>query len=529
MGCLSILNRGLLVTIGLFTLAWDSWAEPIRVSMWTFKAASGAPATILRTNDSQIELAARALKQLDPEVILLQGVHDWRMCQQLARALKPGEYNIIGCSSFSDSRTNAPNASQVAILSRHKGYFFWSEPWRTADQEPMPGGFAVAAIQIGKRRLGVFSIQPLWQQTPAGGSAINSGLPAASVQQWVHALEILRSWETNRIEAAVVAAAMDPAPNGRDSKGQPKTPNAFAKFLAMPLGRAIIQPGLDNRSGAWTNYFSAHFIPGLEGLPGVVFGGSLATCDLDFDGVMPPVVASEPPTEATAQASTFVPSPANRIWQVTGLLGVLIAVVAVVWVFATRRSGRGLASRAWITEQAEAGEPASASFTVVVAPRSITGSALDDAGGALEPRPVVSLDVPKRTRTQSEVLPPRVLKADFHPERRDAVSAGLLVYLSQLMKEKLVRKLIADRAELMASQEASTLKVMKVDERLARIEAQLREQNEGYTQRIEKLTEELSAAKEENRELIRGQIMQVKAEMEAARARLVAEAKEPEE
>jgi len=89
-------------------------------------------------------------------------------------------------------------------------------------------------------------------------------------------------------------------------------------------------------------------------------------------------------------------------------------------------------------------------------------------------------------------------------------------------------ELVADRAGLMANQESSTLKVMKVDERLARIEAQLREQNEGYERRIEKLTVELSAAKEENRELIRAQIMQVKAEMEAARARLVAEVKETE-
>jgi hypothetical protein len=447
------------------------------------------------------------------------------MCKQLAQALMPAEYNVIGCSSFSDSRSNAPYASQVAILSRHKGYFFWSEPWQTPSAESMPGGFAVAAIQIGKRRLGVFSVQPQGKQTPAAGASGNASVPVTSVQQWMHALSVLRNWETNRIEAAVVAAAIDSTPSGRQSKGQPKVANPFTKFLAMPLDRPIIQPGLGNHSEPLTNYFAAHFIPGLEGFPGVVLGGSLATCDLDFDGVMPSVVASDAPAQTVSETSTVITSPATTLWRAAGLFSVLVGVAAVVWVFATRRSSRKLAR--FIAEQSEAEGPASASFTVVVAPRSITGSALDDVG-ALDPGPLVSLDAPKKTRTQSEILPARTLKTGRHLEHRDALRAGLLMHLSQWMKEKLIRKLISDRAGLMASQEASTLKVMKVDERLARIEAQLREQNEGYARRIERLTQELSAAKEENRELIRGQIRQVKAEMEAARARLVAEAKETE-
>src|SRR6266567_6952803 len=238
----------------------------------------------------------------------------------------------------------------------------------------MSGGFAVAAIQIGKRRLGVFSVQLPGQQTQGAGTDVNSALPATAVQQWVHALGVLRNWETNRIEAAVVAAAMDPAPSGSESKRQPKMTNPFAKFLAMPLDRPIIQPGLGNRSEAGTNFFAAHFIPGLEGFPGVVLVGSPATCDLDFDGLMPQVVASEAPAQTVADTSTLVISPAKSIWWIAGFIGVLIVVMAFVWVFATRQSIRRLRT-ALITEQAEAESPVSGSFTVVVAPRSITGSA----------------------------------------------------------------------------------------------------------------------------------------------------------
>ena len=99
------------------------------------------------------------------------------------------------------------------------------------------------------------------------------------------------------------------------------------------------------------------------------------------------------------------------------------------------------------------------------------------------------------------------------------VRKGLMPQLSHWLKEKLVRKLISDRAGLLETQEVATLRALEVDERLARIEAQIQQQNAAYEGRIDELTRELVSAKEENRELIRAKIAQVKAEMEAARVR----------
>jgi cell division septum initiation protein DivIVA len=65
---------------------------------------------------------------------------------------------------------------------------------------------------------------------------------------------------------------------------------------------------------------------------------------------------------------------------------------------------------------------------------------------------------------------------------------------------------------------------LAVDQRLAKIEVQLQQQNQAYEQRIERLTQELAITKEESRALIRAQIAQIKVEMDAARARLLAEA-----
>ncbi len=76
---------------------------------------------------------------------------------------------------------------------------------------------------------------------------------------------------------------------------------------------------------------------------------------------------------------------------------------------------------------------------------------------------------------------------------------------------------------MLDTQQAATLKALAVEERLSRIEQQIQQQNRAYQERIEVLTRELIAAKEDNREMIRDRIAQVRRDMEAARARLMAQ------
>jgi hypothetical protein len=123
------------------------------------------------------------------------------------------------------------------------------------------------------------------------------------------------------------------------------------------------------------------------------------------------------------------------------------------------------------------------------------------------------------------MLRQRARAAEERAERATAaIRAGLIPHLRRWLKQKLLRRLIADRTQMLETQQAATLKAMSVEARLAKVELQIQQQNHGYQQRIETLSRELIAAKEENRELIRAQIRQVKAEMEAARARLMAQA-----
>ena len=99
----------------------------------------------------------------------------------------------------------------------------------------------------------------------------------------------------------------------------------------------------------------------------------------------------------------------------------------------------------------------------------------------------------------------------------EGVRAGVIASLSQWLKQKAVQRLVSDRAQLLATQQAAALAVLAVDQRLARIEHQIQQINQDYEQRIDDLLKDLIAAKEENHELIRAKITLVKADMEKAR------------
>jgi hypothetical protein len=135
---------------------------------------------------------------------------------------------------------------------------------------------------------------------------------------------------------------------------------------------------------------------------------------------------------------------------------------------------------------------------------------------------VVHVETPITTHTHSASWQRRALAGEDDAARAKVLlRQGLLPELSRWLKQKLVRKLMTDRADLLIAQQMAVRQVQAVDERLARIETQIQHQNRAYVRRIEELTAELQAAKEENRELIRARIAQVKTEMEAARERLL--------
>jgi hypothetical protein len=339
-------------------------------------------------------------------------------------------------------------------------------------------------------------------------------------------------------------------------------------FLGVPLAEKVTRPGKAGQPDATVDYIFTQPAarasnPRIPSTPAFVHRP--VTCDVELDPAKAVAAsathiealpareaprsaqASEvkaepkptesariaPPTQPMQPAVTApapIPAPTapgqalSRPLVIAAALAGIVTLGALVWLVARRRRALPPPTPALLAAGEEGGGVMPSSYTVVVATRSATEPAPADTRASSTPRPIIHIETPGTTQTQAEVLRQRALVAEQRAERATAViRAGLMPHLRHWLKQKLVRKLVADRAQLLGTQQAATLKALEVEGRLARIEQQIQRQNSAYQERIEALSRELVVAKEENRELIRARIAQIKAEMTAARARMMAQ------
>jgi len=517
----------------------DGLADTIRVTTWNLQPMSAGAGTNGAPDTKQLRLAeaSAVMKKLDPDVILLQQVRDWKMCEQLVQALKPADYRVLVCSAFPETPTGASDPRQVAILAKQRAYFSWSQPWEAERGATNSGGFVFAALQMRGQRVGLFSVES--RDEPAAARQLLSQVAA------------IRDWVTNRVQVFVVGGTFE-TETPRSREARPETIRrleaaGFADgFQGVSAAKRITRRGKAGRSGTTEDYILTQpqaCTTNAYAMSSPVAEHQPVTCDLEVD---PEKISAawaalsgggasnqlSPPSE-TGLATTAPASPtgmsraSNRYPPLAAVLtlGGALSLSALVWVWLRRSRRSGPRRQRLLPAQAEGGS--GTAYTVVFGTSSHTGVVAPDGGAASRPQPIIHIEAPGTTETHAEILRQRTLAAEERAERATAaLRTGLLRYMSQWLRQKLFRKLIADRAQLLEAQHAATEKAMTVEERLARVEFQIQQQNSGYQQRIEELSRELMAAKEENRELIRAQIRQVKAEMEAARARLLAQAEE---
>ena len=404
-----------------------------------------------------------------------------------------------------------PQPSQVAILAKQKAYFSWSAQW-TASNPAAAGGFAFGAIQTPKQRLGFFSID------------FHDDLEATgAVQQLLGELRSIRKWEQNQVETFILACSFDKTEVGtaeqRSQVVHALQQAGFSGDLAGNEGEpGRVRRETQSQEGLFAESTALAFKPQPD--VGATGPHVPLTWDLELD---PAKVAAG--RLARVEAQTLA---SGREFNTSALLragGAILAVgtaffLGLAWMIRRQGNWRFRKSTRLLPVRAQRGAIAPSSYTVIVAPTSITGSLPDPA--ALPPVvPTVHVETARPGPTQSAAWERRALAAEHRAQHAEAlVREGLLPHLSRWMREKLLRKLLVDRSRLLAAQDEATRKVMAVDARLTKLEAEIQQQTRLYVKRIEELTAELLAAKEENRELIRAKITQVKTEMEAARKRL---------
>lgn len=506
-------------------------AETVRIATWNLRASAeerdgAGPGTVPAAQ------VAETLKPLNTDIILLQGVQDWKTCGAIAEALKPASYAVVICSTFRDPATQKPGPDQVAILSRLKPYFSWSETAQPDNESPLPGGYAFAVLQAGDRRVGVFSVQCADRSTE--GKASNpAGAGSALAHQILAQLATVTNWVANRPQAFAVGGSFNTRPgaaNAQDAASNLLMEAGFADPLSAPEdSRKTL---LSQRSGR-----QEAIVDRVLTLPGAA--GSAAqnwrpapsknlplVCDLEVDPARIALAValhaqqqaskaslkSPPPSSATENTEV----PARYLWMVAG--GLLTLALLGAWWGLARQTRR--ARRAPHRLISDGPTLLSDSPYVVVAPRSTTAS--DDSSPA---SPLVQVEITGSTHSHSNLPLPHPRPTALEPETDQAtLQSGLVANMATWLKQKLVQKLLTDRQDLLRTQQAATLKTLEVHQRLERIEARLREQDRAYEARLADLTRQLGSAREENRELIRARIVQVKNEMETARARMLSQA-----
>jgi hypothetical protein len=510
-------------------------AETLRVTTWNL----GLEASSLET-DERLKDAAATLRVLHPDVVLLQEVKNWKTCRALTELLKPLDYSVLICSAFPGPSTNAEAEPQVAILARKPGYFTWTE----ACIDPQThmgaqGGVAFAAIDAGSQRLGFFNSLISVNQRGRKQADLLLGQ-----------MDSVKRWETNQVQTFVVASS---------AGSQIKRPGRIVRASGAAFERAGLVDATeamppDERStlkaatGAASETGDCLFA-GPAGFPAAAqiltvpnFAHCPLTCEIDLDP-QSVSLSLDVRAEMHRQRDARVRATLAKMGGIAA--GVLIlSITAGYWL--RRRSMRkrvaARASRPSLPSPSSS-KPAVGALRPIIFVDSASKPRQEASAAVVQPeKPVLRIQTASQRASElsasseskadksianqvaSSVAPQRSFTPLNLPTADPAIRRGVVQELANWLKHKFVRKLMSDREQMLQAHELATRMASTLDNRLARIEAQIRQQNEAYLRRIDELNRELSAAREENRELIRERIAQVKAEMEAARAKVLAEA-----
>ncbi len=519
-------------------------AAPVRVVTWDLQPRDTVTTGPAQTLPEAVAAeSARVLKQLNPDVIVLQNVPDAAACDALIQSLRPVDYRLAVLSAFRDAQTGGVTRQQTAILSRAPSSQPRWDNWKGQNQSgAAPGGFASAILLLENRNVGVFAVQLSDAANAAGwAGAAQQAAREEAARQLVEQIDTLAT-PAGGAQAIVVAGDFNTTADDAKLHSELTLTRLERAGLAntfgdLPLERRITLPANGPRQDATVDYIftrDAGKTTVVQVVPVTTTLHLPVAGDLDFgttDVATAGITATATTTSAGdgSEPSSFGQTlmrqvGAENLWWLAGLLVGGIACIGLGMILLARRSAGDRAGRS-ANQPGNGGlsvmSPPNAGEILVMTRSTQTGSAAR-TGPAAEAAPVVHV--------QAESWPAGAEAAEWRrraeqAERRadraaGALRAGLLPQLSQWLRSAFTRQLVSDREQLIEAQRLAAQKMQVVDERLTKVEQQIQLRTREYELRITELENELVAAREENRELIRAKIAQLRAEMERERARL---------
>jgi endonuclease/exonuclease/phosphatase family metal-dependent hydrolase len=271
-------------------LALGEWPEPtkVRITTWNlewFPNGSAHDATP-EVQAQRIAAAADILRPINPDIILLQEVRDYKACARLGEAIAPGMYHVAICSAFKEPFQRGLGKQQVAILSKYQAQAAWSEPWKSMNGVDPPRGFAFAWFKIGSQGIGVYSVH-------LKSNLITHGDREAETAKNIQKREVAIAQLLTHIHD-VVSATM-PSIKGVVVGGDFNTNHDQAMFAAERTLDSLVDAGYQNGfEGLALSERVTH--PGTHGFP-----------DATFDFIFAKGLMASQPTVAHANASDHWP------------------------------------------------------------------------------------------------------------------------------------------------------------------------------------------------------------------------------
>jgi endonuclease/exonuclease/phosphatase family metal-dependent hydrolase len=195
----------------LLILLGSIHANAISVTTWNlhwFPSGNSKGIATPEVESKRISDAAEVLRKLDSDIVVLQEVRDYEVCEALAKAIDP-KYQVLVCSAFKSGFGGAKGLQQVAILSKYPAQSCWSEDWKTFGKVDPPRGFAFAHIQIDGKDIAVYGLH-LKSNLIMGGDKFKTGQinilkrELAAEQVLAHSKELPKLLEED-FEAVIVA------------------------------------------------------------------------------------------------------------------------------------------------------------------------------------------------------------------------------------------------------------------------------------------------------------------------------------
>lgn len=153
--------------LGCLWLAWageplpvaaagEAAPEKIKVVSWNLEWFPGGFPQARKSDQAyQMRKAQEAVKVINPDILLVQEVKDWKSFEELCSAA-PG-LKVAVLSAFDPSSPKLP-PQNVGIAAKFPAHSAWAELWAASGDHPPPRGFSFAALDAGDRYLLCYSV-----------------------------------------------------------------------------------------------------------------------------------------------------------------------------------------------------------------------------------------------------------------------------------------------------------------------------------------------------------------------------------